>query len=32
MIAESLEELDGLFVTWKDGIESKGLQVNISKT
>ena len=32
LIAESMEELVEKFNTWKEGIESKGLKVNMGKT
>ena len=32
LIAESMEELVGKFTKWKDGIECKGLKVNMKKT
>jgi hypothetical protein len=32
LVAESMDELIEKFNTWKEGIESKGLKVNIDKT
>ena len=31
-VAESLEELTGKLKKWKEGMESKGLRVNMGKT